>query len=185
MSSFVPLILNDGCDKFRATIGRVRRTLALAAAILVLATTPAAAHSPARVRVASPAEDARVSGETVRVVLVGEGGDAAAAFRLDLDGQAVDATGRVGGIFSTLSVRPGEQLTLDVPVAQGEHTLTVTPNFDPDAEQEVVVRRFTVGPADGGGGAMALVLAGLVVAGAVGAVVVVRRKAAAQDTGAA
>lgn len=175
------LIVNDGCDTFRATIVRVRRTLVLAAAILVLA-TPAAAHAPARIRVALPAEDARVSGDRVRVVLVGEGGDAAATFRLDIDGQLVDATGRVGGIFSSLSVRPADQLVLDVPVNLGEHTLTVTPNFDPDAEQEVVVRRFTVGPADGGGGAAALVLAGLVVAGAVGAVVVVQRKAAAQDT---
>ncbi|HWL36137.1 MAG TPA: hypothetical protein VNQ77_08070 [Frankiaceae bacterium] len=157
----------------------MRRTLALAATILALA-GPAAAHAPATVRVASPAEGGRVSGDRVRVVLVGEGGDAAAAFRLDLDGKPVDATGTVGGIFSTLSVRPGDQLVLDVPVTEGEHTLTVTPNFDPDAQQEVVVRRFTVGPAEGGGG-MALVLAGLVVAGAVGAVVVVRRKAAAQD----
>lgn len=182
MSSSGRLILNDGCDRFRATIGRVRRTLVLAATILVLA-APAAAHAPARIRVASPAEDARVTGDRVRVVLVGEGGDAAALFRLDLDGQSVDATGTVGGIFSTLSVRPGEQLVLDVPVTEGEHTLTVTPNFDPDSEQEVVVRRFTVGPAEGGGGATALVLAGLVVAGTAGAVVVVRRKAAERDTG--
>jgi hypothetical protein len=173
------LILNDGCDNFRATIVGVRRTLVLATAILVLA-TPAAAHAPATVRVASPAEGARVGGATVRVVLVGEGGDSPATFGLELDGQAVDATGRVGGLFSTLSVRPGDQLVLDVPVGTGEHTLTMTPTFDPDAAQETVVRRFTAGPKEGGG-AMPLVLAGLVVAGALGAAVAVRRKAAAQN----
>lgn len=155
----------------------MRRHLAAAAVVLVAA-TQAAAHSPARLRVASPEEGARVAGDVVRVVVVGEGGDAAAAFRVDLDGQPVDATGRIGGIFTTLSVAPNEQVTLDVPVTQGEHTLTFTPNPDPDSQQETVVRRFTVVPADGGAGTTTLVLAAVAVAGAVGTALLVRRKAA-------
>lgn len=136
------------------------------------------AHAPARIRVASPSEGGRVVGDTVRIVLVGEGGDSAATFRLDLDGRPVDATGTIGGVFTTLSVRPNEQVVLDVPVGPGDHTLVVTPTFDPDAQQETTVRRFTA-VEETGGGAIGLVLAGLAVAGAVGAAVLVRRRAAA------
>ncbi|HVF03683.1 MAG TPA: hypothetical protein VNA20_02475 [Frankiaceae bacterium] len=141
----------------------------LVAAALVLAVTwpvPAAtAHDPARLVVVSPAEGERVSGDTVRVVVAGEGGTAAAAFRLDLDGSTVDATGRVGGVFSTLSVAPGSRLELTVPVAPGDHTLTATPNADADSEQVTVVRRFTVGGGSNGlwggrGGAAVLLLVG-------------------------
>lgn len=119
----------------------------LVAALVVAAGWPvpaATAHDPARLVVESPAEGAQVTGDTVRVVVAGRGGTAAAAFRLDLDGQTVDATGRVGGVFSTLSVGPGKRLELTVPVPPGVHTLTATPNPDADAQQVTVVRRFTV-----------------------------------------
>lgn len=139
---------------------------------------PAVAHAPARIRVASPSEGGQVVGDSVRVVLVGEGGDSAATFRLDLDGRPVDATGKIGGVFTTLSVRPNEQVVLDVPVAPGDHTLVVTPSFDPDAQQETTVRRFSVVEESGGGGAVGLVLAGLAITGAIGAALLVRRKAA-------
>ena len=130
------------------------RVLALAAALLAGAAWPAAAHAPARLVMVSPAEGARVEGETVRVVVEGRGGRDAAAFRLDLDGRSVDATGRIGGVFSTLSVLPGRRLEIDVPVQPGEHTLTATPNADADSVQVTVVRRFTVaaGHARDGGG---------------------------------
>ncbi len=140
----------------------------------VLALLVAPTHVPARVRIAAPAEGARVSGATARVVLVGEGGRAAATFRLDLDGQSVDATGRLGGLFSTLTVRPGEQLALAVPVAPGAHTLTVTPDRDTDSASPVVVRRFRV--ASGGGTSLAPYLAGLTLLAAVVAAVVLRRR---------
>lgn len=146
---------------------------------LVLAGT-AAAHSPARLRVVSPGENARVAGDTLRIHVVGEGGDADAVFRMTLDGQLVDATGKVGGVFTTLTVPPSGQLVLDVPVSLGEHTLVVTPNFDPDAQQETVVRRFSVVPEEQGS-PVALVLAGVAILGAVGAAVAVRRKAVAQQ----
>ncbi len=164
---------------FRATIGRVRPTPVLAALTLTLlagTAAPAAAHATARVRVAAPAEGAQVTGGTVRVVLVGEGGDSPASFRLDLDGKPVDARGEVGGLFTSLNVGPGAQLVLDVPVALGEHQLTMTPVYDPDSPQEPVVRRFSVVEKSGPG--MTIALAGLAVAGAVGAAVAVRRKAA-------
>ena len=127
---------------------------------------------------ASPSEGAQVVGKTVRIVLVGEGGDAAATFRMDLDGRSIDATGTIGGVFTTLSVRPNEQVVFDVDVAPGDHTLTVTPNFDPDAQQETTVRRFSVVEETAGGGAIGLVLAGLAIGVAILAAVVVRRKAA-------
>jgi hypothetical protein len=174
--SIMPRIVQRPCDSNRATIGGVRRSLALAAASVALATS-AWAHSPARIRVASPGDGARVTGDSVRVVLVGEGGDSAATFRLDLDGRAVDATGRIGGVFSTLSVRPNQQITVEVPVDPGEHTLTVTPNPDVDSDPQPVVHRFSVVADTPGSGGTALVLAGLAVAGAVGAAVAVRRRA--------
>lgn len=153
----------------------MRRTLALAAVAAALATV-AHAHSTARLNVVSPADGARLTGGSVRVHVVGEGGDAATPFRLDLDGQPVDATGKVGGLFTTLSVAPNQQVVLDVQVGEGEHTLKFTPTFDPDAQQETVVRRFTVGPPEKGS-AMLLVLVGLAVLGALGGAVALRRKA--------
>jgi hypothetical protein len=158
----------------------VRRSPALLALASLLAlATPAGAHVPSRVRVAAPAEDARVIGDTVRVVLVGEGGTSAATFRMDIDGQPVDATGRIGGVFSTLSVRPNEQVTVPVPVAPGTHRLTVTPETDVDSAAPPEVRTFRV-VADGssGGGGAAVGLAAVAVLVALGAAVAVRRRAA-------
>jgi hypothetical protein len=160
----------------------VRRSLSVVAAVLLVGATaaPAGAHARTTIRLAAPAEAARLTGGTVRVVLVGEGGDSASAFALDLDGKAVDARGQVGGIFSTLSVRPNEQLVLDVSVALGDHVLTVRPNADVDAPLPAIERRFSVVENEAGGGAAPLVLAGVAVLGALGAVVAVRRKAAAE-----
>jgi hypothetical protein len=145
-------------------------------ALLVLS-SPASAHVPARVRIASPADGGRVEGHRVRIVLVGEGGSSAATFRLDLDGTSVDASGRVGGVFSTLAVRPDQQLVLSVPVALGAHTLTLTPDADTDSGAPVQVRRFEVVPKERGG-AGPLVLAGVAVLVALVAGVAFRRRAA-------
>ena len=168
-------ILSKGCDRFQG----VRRLLALAVLSVALHGV-AGAHMTARLRVASPGDGSTVSGDRVRVVVVGEGGDANATFRMTLDGKTVDATGTVGGVFSTLTVAPGSQLTLDVPVAPGEHTLVVEPTFDPDSPQERITLRFTV-VEDTGGSPVAYVLAGVAVLAGVGAAVAVRRKAAAQQ----
>ncbi|HEU0133024.1 MAG TPA: hypothetical protein VFQ85_18750 [Mycobacteriales bacterium] len=160
----------------------MRRVPALLLALAVVGTaTPASAHVPARARLASPAEDARVVGDAVRVVVVGEGGTAAASFRLDLDGRPVDAAGRVGGLFTTLTVRPQQQTELTVGgVAPGTHTLTLTPEQDVDSSAPTVVRRFrVVADEKGGGGLVAAAFVGLLVLGGVGAAVAVRRKAAA------
>ena len=126
----------------------MRRTAALlAAAALLWPGGAALAHDPSTVRVASPDDGATVEGGTVDVVLVGEGGRDAATFQLHLDGQAVDATGRVGGVFTTLTVHPGRQLTLSVPVAEGDHELRVTPERNPDGPtQPVVAIRFRAVP---------------------------------------
>ena len=121
-----------------------RFLLIAAAAALSSAPSPAAAHAPATLVMSSPAEGAVVTGRTVRVVVEGRGGRDAAVFRLDLDGRTVDATGRIGGVFSTLSVAPGKRLAIDLAVEPGAHTLTATPNADADAVQTTVVRRFTV-----------------------------------------
>lgn len=148
-----------------------------------LLSTPAAAHVAPRLRIASPEDGARVSGSTVRVVVVGEGGDGPGLFSLALDGVLVDTNGTVGGTFTTLAVRPGEQTVVDVPVGPGEHELRLVQAADPDnagAPQEPVVHRFTV-TSEGGGGAVVLVLAALVVAGTLGTVVAVRRRAADQS----
>lgn len=146
----------------------------------LLLVTPA--HVPARVRLAAPAEDARVVGTALRIVLVGEGGTAAATFRLELDGQPVGADGKVGGLFTTLHVRPQSQETITVHgVAPGEHVLRMAPEVDPaaDSSAPVVVRRFRVVADEKGGGAAPLALLGVVVVVAVGAAVAVRRRAAA------
>lgn len=146
-----------------------------------LLASPAAAHVSPRVRVASPEEGAVVYGTDIRVVLVAEGGDGPGLFTMSLDGALVDATGRVGGTFTTLSVLPNEQTAITVPMSEGEHELRVTQRPDPDSPEipPVVVRRFrVVAEAPGGGAGLMLGLALLVVAGAVGAVVAVRRKAA-------
>ena len=154
------------------------RLLALAGPLLLVPAGPA--HVPARVVIAKPAEGAVVRGETVHVVLRGEGGRDAAAFRLELDGRTVDATGRIGGVFSTLTVRPNERLTLEVPVEPGDHTLTAIPNPDADARQETAVRRFTVASSDDFLGVdavpLAALAAGLVVVA--GAAFAVRRRVA-------
>lgn len=159
----------------------MRRTPALAAlALVVLAAAPASAHVPARVRIAQPAEDARVVGGSVRVVLVGDGGSSAASFSLRLDGQPLDASGRVGGVFRTMSVRPDEQTSVTVPVRPGRHELVLLPDRDSDSTSPVQTRTFRVVAAESSGGAgPALAFAGLAVVVAVGAAVAVRRRAAA------
>lgn len=152
------------------------RLLALAGPLLLVPAAPA--HVPAKVVIAEPAEGAVVEGDTVRVVLRGEGGMDAAAFRLDLDGRTVDATGRIGGVFSTLTVRPNERLVVEVPVEPGEHTLTATPNADADSVQETAVRRFTVvaGGDVRGFDAVPLAVAAGALAAVAGAAFAVRRR---------
>lgn len=121
----------------RATMRAMRRlTAALLAAAALLVPAPASAHDPAEVRIAEPRDGATVSGDKVRVVVVGEGGSAAATFRLDLDGRPVDATGTVDGVFTTLSVAPGGQVTIEVPMTEGEHQLTITPERNPDGRTQ-------------------------------------------------
>jgi hypothetical protein len=159
----------------------VRRVPALLLALALLsAATPADAHVPARVRLAAPAEGARVVGAAVRIVLVGEGGTSAATFTLDLDGRPVAADGRVGGLFTTLHVRPQTQTVVTVDgVAPGEHLLRLTPDPDTDSASPVIERSFRVVAEDkGGGGGLALALVGLLAAVAIGAAVAVRRRAA-------
>jgi hypothetical protein len=130
-------------------------------------------------RIASPEEGATVDGATVRIVVVGEGGLAPATFRLHVDGRPVDATGTVGGVFTTLSVAPGKQLAIEVPLAEGTHQVTVTPDTDPDGTtQPPLVRRFTT-VASTGGGALPLVYVGVALLVAAGVAVALRRKAAA------
>jgi hypothetical protein len=167
----VPVILQGRCDN-----ARMRRPLALSAAFVLAAAASAPAHDPARLNVVSPAEGARVS-SPVRVQIRGEGGSAAAAFKLDLDGQVVDAAGRIGGVFSSLSVEPGKTFSVEVDMALGAHTLTATPAADPDAPRAPVVRRFTVVAGGSSGiGALPLAVAGVALAAVVGAAVVVGRK---------
>jgi hypothetical protein len=149
-------------------------------ALLLSLLLVAPAHVPARVRLAAPAEDARVVGTAVRIVLVGEGGTAAATFRLELDGRPVGADGTVGGLFTTLRVGAQSQETITVDgVAPGEHVIRMTPEADPaaDSSAPVVVRRFRVVADEKGGGAAPLALLGVVAAVAVGAAVAVRRRA--------
>ena len=162
------------------------RGSALAVALLLAVPPPyAAAHAPARVNVLAPAENAEVSAGTLRVLLTGEGGDAAASFRLELDGQAVDATGEVGGLFTSLTVLPGGRLDLRVDVAEGDHVLRVVPDPDPlaDSASPVVVRRFRAVAGGRGGpwGLLGMVGVALLVAG--GVAVALRRNARAADTG--
>jgi len=158
----------------------VRRAgLAGACVALLALSSPASAHVPARVRIAAPADGARVFGGSVRIVLVGEGGSSAATFKLDLDGAGVDASGRVGGVFSTVSVLPDKQLVLTVPVTPGAHVLTMTPDADTDSGAPVVTHRFEVVAQEGGGGPAPLVLAGVALLVALGAGVAFRRRAAA------
>jgi hypothetical protein len=145
---------------------------------LLALSSPASAHVPARVRIAAPADGARVFGDSVHIVLVGEGGSSAATFKLDLDGAGIDASGKVGGVFSTVSVLPDKQVTLTVPVKPGTHVLTMTPNPDTDSGAPVQVRRFEVVANEGGGGATPLVLAGVAMLVALGAGVAFRRRAA-------
>jgi hypothetical protein len=142
--------------------------------------SPAAAHVSPRVRIASPQENARVNGTDVKVVLVGDGGDAPGLFTMSLDGVKVDATGRTGGTFTTLSVPPNGQTTLVVPMAEGAHELRLEQQPDPDSvAPPPVLRHFTVVAETKGGGAGVLLVFGLlIVLGTVGAVVAVRRRAA-------
>lgn len=154
-------------------------------ALLAVAGLPASAHVAPRLRIASPEDGARVYGDTVRVVVAGEGGDGPGLFTLALDGTLVDATGKVGGTFTTLSVQPGGQTVLNVPVTPGEHELRLVQPADPDAgtREREVVTRFTV-TADAPGNGLVPVLAVLVVAGGVVAAVAVRRRAAAAGSAA-
>jgi hypothetical protein len=158
----------------------VRRVPALLLAFAFVA-TPAAAHVSPRLRVAAPEDGARVSAGTVRVVVVGEGGDGAGLFTMTLDGTLVDTTGKVGGTFTTLSVPAGGQTVVKVHVAPGEHEIRLAQAADPDnsgAPQPPVQVRFTA--VDEGGGAGMLVLVAVVVAVAAAAVVGVRRRAIAE-----
>jgi hypothetical protein len=113
-------------------------------------------------------------------VLVGEGGTARATFGLALDGQPVDASGSVGGLFTTLGVAPGQQVVLSVPVALGPHELVLTPTRDSDTAPPVQRRRFRVVPAESGGGAGAGVFVVATLVLAAGLVVGLRRHAAAR-----
>jgi hypothetical protein len=149
------------------------------AILLLAATIGVPAHVPARLRIASPAEDARVIGGTVRVVVVGENGDSPNVFALTLDGTPVDATGKLNGTFTSISVAPQTQTAIVVPVAPGSHELVLTPARDVDSTSPVIVRRFRVEADEGGGGGIAFVLAAVVVAVGVGSVVAVRRRASA------
>jgi hypothetical protein len=149
------------------------------AVLLLAATIGLPAHVPARLRIASPAEDARVVGSSVNVVVVGETGDSPGVFGLTLDGAAVDATGKVGGTFTTFTVAPNAQTSVSLPVSPGTHELVLTPARDVDSTSPAIVRRFRVEADEGGAGGMALVLAGVVVLVALGSVVAVRRRATA------
>lgn len=152
----------------------------LLAAFLAVYAAPAEAHIAPRLRIAAPADGARLSGSTVRVVIVGEGGDGPGLFALSLDGVLVDVNGKVGGQFTTLSVLPGQQTVVNVPVRPGDHTLTLTQAPDPDnagAPQEPVVTRFTV-MSGGGGGAWLIGVAALVVSAGAGVLVAIRRRRA-------
>lgn len=109
---------------------RAMRRLAAAAllAAALLVPLPASAQDPARLRVVSPAAEATVEGDEVRVVVAAEGGTGPATFTVQVDGKLLDATGRVAGGSPVLSVAPGERVTLDVPVSPGRHALVVTPS---------------------------------------------------------
>ena len=152
----------------------------LLAAFLAVYVSPAEAHVAPRLRIAEPADGARLSGGIVRVVVVGEGGDGPGLFALALDGVLVDANGKVGGPFTTLSVLPGKQTVVNVPVTTGEHELRLTQAPDPDnvgVPQGTVVTRFTV-TAAGGGGAWLIAVAALVVSAGAGVLVAIRRRRA-------
>ena len=149
------------------------------AILLLAATIGLPAHVPARLRIASPAEDARVVGATVRVVVVGEFGDSPGVFALTLDGTPVDATGKLNGTFTSISVAPQTQTAIVVAVTPGAHELVLTPARDVDSTSPAIVRRFRVEADEGGGGGIAFVLAAVVVAAGVGSVVAVRRRASA------
>jgi hypothetical protein len=160
----------------------------LASLLSLHAAAPAAArpaHVAPRLRIASPDDGARVFGTTLRVVVVGEGGDGPGLFSLALDGVLVDTTGKVGGTFTTLSVRPNEQTVINVPITAGDHELRLAQASDPDntgAGQPPVVHRITV-EKDSGGNAWMLGVAALVVACAAGVLVAVRRRAAESRAG--
>jgi hypothetical protein len=167
--------------------GRLARPAAVPLAF-VLATwpvaSPANAHVSPRLRIAAPEDGSRVSEGRLRVIVVGEGGDGAGLFTLALDGTLVDTTGKVGGTFTTLSVLPGRQTELFVHVGPGEHELRLSQAPDTDntaPPQGPVTVRFTA--VSGGGGTGMLVLAGVVLAGAVGGVVAVRRRAGVTAAG--
>lgn len=157
-----------------------RVPLLLLAAFLAVYASPAEAHVAPRLRIAAPPDGARLAGSNVRVVIVGEGGDGPGLFALSLDGVLVDVNGKVGGTFTTLSVLPGQQTVVNVPVRPGDHELTLTQAPDPDnagAPQAPVVTRFTV-TSGGGGGAWMIAVAALVVSAGAGVYVAIRRRRA-------
>jgi hypothetical protein len=122
------------------------------AALFLAALWPAAAaygHDPAQVAVVTPQSGTTLRTSTVTVTLRGEGGTAAATFRLLLDGREVDVNGVIGGsLFTTLRLAPGEQQQLRLRLSRhGVHELRMVPVTDADAPAtEVVVRFRSAGP---------------------------------------
>ncbi|MCA1824714.1 MAG: hypothetical protein ABR520_02040 [Mycobacteriales bacterium] len=149
---------------------RARATFACAALLIgVLAgievgTPPALAHQRASLRFRAPTDGEQVIGTRVSVVVeayrTGAAG-APAEFRLTLDGQSVDTSGRVGGgIFTSFQLAAGATTRLTLPLARpGTHELRASYATEAHDSKSDVVRRFvstlpspTASPASAPGG---------------------------------
>lgn len=138
---------------------------------------PAAAHVSPDLVVSAPADRATV-GPGVDVVLTAAAeGIGRTDFVLQLDGQPVDADGRVGqaAVFTSLSLGAGEKRTIGLAgLSDGEHQLTVR-YADTDNPKPDVVRSFRVAaPAQRSRGAT--VAAGAVFLLLMAAAIVIRRR---------
>ena len=137
-------------------------TLLVAAVWLVCAVPNAQAHTPVDVLIAAPAPGERVDPNLV-VELRGQGLlREVATFRLLLDGEPVDVTGRHGAaasLFQSHRLASDQVSRLRLTVSTGPHELRVVYADDGDGATPDVVRRFTAtGPGAGIGAEVLFVL---------------------------
>jgi hypothetical protein len=128
---------------------RALAVLAVGPLVTLASAATADAHVAPDVTIVRPEAGADVSGTDLVVALsASTEGSGPAQFTLHLDDEPVDASGRVGpgGTFTGLSLAPGAQLQLTIPiVGPGEHSLEVRFADDGDHTKPTVVTGFTVG----------------------------------------
>lgn len=149
--------------------------------LIGLAASTAYGHATADVLITSPVEGASVRADVDVVLEVPAESFEPALFFLELDGDSVELSGRVGAnaAFTSLSLPSGERRVVPLRgLSPGAHQVTVRYPEDADNAKPDVVRNFIVNTGRGGSGRRTaiIVVVALVALIPLAVVVAIRRK---------